>query len=578
MVLVLWLPELLLHVIGGRRYLALSFLCLTQCCAFAYLLCVPIVFLKGKKLSTVLKWIFAVLAVGWSIFDVGTYVTTGDILIPKTVFLIFETDVHEASGFFKTYLTAGKILEFIGIFIVFTACVYGFTELWRHLARYRVADVLISGVLLLMIACGAAVYGQTLRVLSFNEYGPLLIWTGNPATISKFCRQDQLSQADPFTRGVWSFKYASLLRKNAREWRRLQEDVWNRIPATQSSEDFNIGVIIGESYIRNHAQIYGYYLPTTPRLQAEKDVGRLVTFQDVISPANFTTVSLRNVMNLNRLSDGESWSDGIYFPLLVKKAGWDVCHYDNQTVSGSNDIGLNQIFYTDLNLGKIYSQVSDTTFVFDHDYLQYLASEKEPNERSGKKLVIYHLQGQHFPYGDKYPHPGVFTVDDITVDKPWLNDERRQQVAEYDNATHYNDSVVGAILDRWRDKPTVVFYFGDHGEDVWDLGVTAARNLVDKDNPQWLDRQFHIPFMIWMSDKFLQDFPEKAAAIRDAADREKGTIDLLGYMILGLCNPSSEYYRADRDLLNQGYAPKERITAEGYEYDRVMSRTAAIDR
>lgn len=47
-------------------------------------------------------------------------------------------------------------------------------------------------------------------------------------------------------------------------------------------------LILGESYNKHHAALYGYPLPTTPRLSQEEAAGRLYPFTDVVSPANFT--------------------------------------------------------------------------------------------------------------------------------------------------------------------------------------------------------------------------------------------------------------------------------------------------
>ena len=54
----------------------------------------------------------------------------------------------------------------------------------------------------------------------------------------------------------------------------------------------NIILIIGESYIKDHAQLYGYGKETTPRQVARTELsekGHLLSFIDVISPSNLTS-------------------------------------------------------------------------------------------------------------------------------------------------------------------------------------------------------------------------------------------------------------------------------------------------
>ena len=174
--------------------------------------------------------------------------------------------------------------------------------------------------------------------------------------------------------------------------------------------------------------------------------------------------------------------------------------------------------------------------------------------------------GQHFPASARFPGAGKFTADDIVSDKPWMNPERRQEVADYDNATLYNDSVVGAIIDRWRDSPSVAIYLSDHGEDIWDLAPMEARNKQMPDDPEWIDRQYHIPFFVWMSDSFRELYPEISERIAGAKNRS-GSLDNLGQMIVGICGISTPYYKPERDMTSPRFVPVKRVSVDGNPLD-----------
>ncbi|MGI0440398.1 sulfatase-like hydrolase/transferase [Helicobacter himalayensis] len=58
-------------------------------------------------------------------------------------------------------------------------------------------------------------------------------------------------------------------------------------------------LIIGESTQRNYLNLYGYPLPTTPKLNALRDSQNLFVFSDVISPATHTDESLRKVLTFS---------------------------------------------------------------------------------------------------------------------------------------------------------------------------------------------------------------------------------------------------------------------------------------
>ncbi len=248
--------------------------------------------------------------------------------------------------------------------------------------------------------------------------------------------------------------HARLVNGNFDHWLRLQQQTLDTPSTPADTAKFNLVLVIGESFIKAHSQLYGYYLPTNPRLKAESDSGRLITFSNVTTTDNFTTPALRNMMNLNDLSKGEQWYEGIYFPLVLKKAGYDVYHYDNQTIDITADRGLSRMFYSPLIREKVYSAISDSLFTYDGDFVDYISSRYAPLETKNPRLVIYHLKGQHFPASQRYPGRGKFTAEDITVKRPWLNAERRAEVAEYDNATLYNDSVVTLITSRFNTEPT----------------------------------------------------------------------------------------------------------------------------
>ncbi len=58
-------------------------------------------------------------------------------------------------------------------------------------------------------------------------------------------------------------------------------------------------LIIGESTQRNYLNLYGYPLPTTPKLNTLRDSQNLFVFSNVISPATHTDESLRKVLTFS---------------------------------------------------------------------------------------------------------------------------------------------------------------------------------------------------------------------------------------------------------------------------------------
>ena len=177
--------------------------------------------------------------------------------------------------------------------------------------------------------------------------------------------------------------------------------------------------------------------------------------------------------------------------------------------------------------------------------------------------------GQHI--GAKYRYPqdyGKFSINDYTSRK--LNVEQKQLVAEYDNATLYNDSILGELFDMFKERDAVLVYFSDHGEEVFDYREVIGRTHEENKSKDNLKYQYDVPFIIWCSKSYADKNQNVINQIRKAKDIPFMT-DLIGQMLLGLGEISTKYYYQERDLLNNHYSPFKRIVQGSIDYDKVCS-------
>ena len=83
------------------------------------------------------------------------------------------------------------------------------------------------------------------------------------------------------------------------------------------------------------------------------------------------------------------------------------------------------------------------------------------------------IAGHLFSLGVQYP---ILTCQISTTTKASLSDAEQQSVADYLNATRYNDLVVDHIIRLFEKRNAIVLYFADHGEEVYNyrhqLGCT----------------------------------------------------------------------------------------------------------
>ncbi|MDE6218797.1 MAG: phosphoethanolamine transferase, partial [Muribaculaceae bacterium] len=521
-----------------KRYIVYS-LCINT--FEAYLICCLLQYVSNRRVRIVIKTVLYI------VYGIFALVKSGCPAILKERFdidhllLMLETNSTEATGFFKTYMN----FKAVEVWCVILLAIAYIAMMIRHIRKKGglspILRTMTAAIVAIMLAGGA--------VMAY-DLSKGLIMSSEEKRISGYDLAKHY-YADPLFSSLDLYQDYQFIFQGIGKWEALQQKALIRPLQTDSTRDFHIVVVIGESFIRDHSSLYGYPLPTNPLLQKERDKGNLIVFDDMTSPANLTTSSIRNTLNLNDMSSGEEWSDGIYFPALLKRGGWKVYHYDNQTIDKTKDAGLGRVLFSDFNVAHVLDGRSDRSFPLDMPYVGY-TEEKLRRHEEGKSLVIYHLLGQHFPARMYYDGEAVFTPADIK--KSGLSAEERQEIADYDNATLYNDRVVARILDSWRGKRAVVFYFSDHGESLPDSGSTKARVSSRATDRNVVRQQFHIPFMVWISDSFKRDYPELGADLERASHRP-GTTDRLGWMILGISGIRGEYYHAERDQSSSRYRP-----------------------
>ncbi len=390
-----------------------------------------------------------------------------------------------------------------------------------------------------------------------------LIDVVNLKDVDKLTADSELEEHDSFTSLCESFVAVYFVGQD------LEHAVSVTLKTEVAPQDFdgdslNVVYVIGESYIKRRSALYGYSLPTTPCLDEERRKGNLFVFDDVITFSNQTSVVMKNTLCCNSLRYDEKWSDTPYFPALFKKSGYDVFLWDNQKEDGQHfyAFSLMSFMYNEELIRVSYSQMNGHNFEFDGKLVDDFA--RNSKQENTHQLVMFHLNGQHVGYEDRYPHEAPFnrfSAKDIKRDDPWLDDTKRQLMAHYDNATLYNDHVLGKIIDLYRDKNTVLVYFSDHGEECYDYRDSFGRGQFDPETqPEGLHCQFDVPFMIWCSDKYMERHPDVVDDIRQSVHKPFRT-DEICHVLFHLSGLKTGYYRPECDLLSPQYVKYRRTVA-----------------
>ena len=126
--------------------------------------------------------------------------------------------------------------------------------------------------------------------------------------------------------------------------------------------------------------------------------------------------------------------------------------------------------------------------------------------------------GQHSAAGMRFPHEKrylQFHLQDIK--RSDLNEQERQDIADYDNATYYNDQVIASVIDYFRSQNSVIVYLSDHGEEVYDYRHFIGRTLEQNKSQNAVKYQYDIPMVIWFSEQYKKNHPDIVNAVRHAA-------------------------------------------------------------
>lgn len=196
-----------------------------------------------------------------------------------------------------------------------------------------------------------------------------------------------------------------------------------------------------------------------------------------------------------------------------------------------------------------YDETNDKDFQYDEELLSLYNNKIDRNS-----LVFFHLRGQHFKPKQRFPQIAKFKKfskkDYKNRTETWMNDNKRQVIADYDNATFYNDYLMSKIIDLFRNKKAVLVYLSDHGAECYDYRDNDKRR--EGNAPQQMELLHHVPFMVWMSDRYKMTYPDVVNDVIAYCDRRFLT-DVLPQIMIHLGHVNTSLYVPEEDPLNSKF-------------------------
>ena len=495
------------------------------------------------------------------LFAVNIFLTLNfnTMISPWILLLIHETNSNETSEFFSAYaFSSASIITYVLTLLMILSILI--IEKFSNKIEIKIPRFTLLPFIT-WLAVGVYQLILMIQMLTLTTQMELQSWYDGKAF---YCIENTPANL------LYSFYHLHVTsHENDKAWE-ISEKVFQSAISRNEKDTIDVVLIIGESYNKYHSSLYGYYLNTTPALCEQQQRGNLFVFTDAISPYNMTTLAVKNILSTNSISLHQSWNEYPLVMSIFRHAGFDVAMWDNQKSENSvlfSDFSNNSLFYNKKMTASTYHHLNKGPFDYDQQLVDTALTVKR---NPGSTFTVFHLMGQHtlplwrYPENDKN---AVFTAD--SIQRADLNDYERQYIAEYDNATRYNDFVIGNIIQYYSQRNAVILYLSDHGDEVYDYRDVVGRTHEPVKQKQALKYQYEIPMILWCSDQFMNTHPTIMENIRRAVLRPFSS-DNIPQLLMGLSGIHSSFYEPKKDVLSNQYECGIRIVQNTTDYDAVM--------
>ena len=257
------------------------------------------------------------------------------------------------------------------------------------------------------------------------------------------------------------------------------------------TDSLTVVFVVGEAMRADHVSLNGYSRETFPLMKKEDPV----SFKNIYSQWTYTIKSLPHIFTrADSINHRPSTHEKTFISIFnsCKYKSWWIGNQDlNKYLSPlSNECDSIQLFSWDKNEKRLDGQMLP-------------AISKAVNSAFSRKLIIVHQFGCHWWYPSNTPAEfEKFTP--ALKSTSITNEDSMKIVNSYDNVLSYNDYFLSKIVEMLKDKNAIMIFLSDHGELLGEEGkwIHAQQTKYEK-NPACI---------IWFSQKYKEEFPEKVKA------------------------------------------------------------------
>ena len=332
--------------------------------------------------------------------------------------------------------------------------------------------------------------------------------------------------------------------------------LFDAVKKDTASKRMIVVLIIGETGRAVSWQLYGYNRPTNPNLEKQSN---LIVFKDAITENNATHKSVPIILSCNDATDFKD----IYYRKSIfaafNEAGFTTVCFSNQPDNHS----LTEDFYRQADIFRIIRVKDPATGDYTNPYDEELTDmmKKIIKENKDNLFNVLHSYGSHFNYGDRYPRQfSIFTPDKISQ---LSQSERPVLINAYDNSIVYTDYFISQTIRALEETKTDAFlvYTSDHGEDIFD----DSRNGFLHSSPIPNYFQLRIPFIIWYSNEYKNDFPENVSAAITNGQKPISTNSVFP-TLLNAAGITTPYLNNSLSLVSNNFTVKPRMYLDDHDH------------
>lgn len=323
-------------------------------------------------------------------------------------------------------------------------------------------------------------------------------------------------------------------------------------PTHERSEREVYVLVIGETARAADFQLYGYRRNTTPRLSAAKG---LFVFSKALTQSNTTHKSVPMLISAVSAVDYDNIYKQKGLITAFKEAGFHTVFFSNQLPNHSfidffGEEADEWKFIKETPNGRSGQTAAEGKEFYDGDLLPLI--DKVLAKKRRKQLIVLHTYGSHFEYLKRYPKAMSHYRPDDASEAEASN--RPSLLNAYDNTIRYTDWFLGEVVRRVKGTRAMsaLLYTSDHGENIFD----DRRRLFLHASPIPSAFELHVPFMVWLSPRYMAVQPARSGILRSNEGKPVATNLSVFHTLIDLAGIRTPYFNSRNSVGDMAYRPR----------------------